>query len=78
MNNSKRLTESQAKKLKMALGAAATVLSGMPQTRPAVKALTLIAIGANAAMQYLEGTSTTPENDTEIIDVKVINNDNKN
>ena len=74
MSDSRGLTESQAKKLKLALGAATAVLAGMPQTRPAIKALTLIAVGAQAAMQYLEDANS----DTEIIDVKVIKDDNKN
>lgn len=72
MTESKGLTEPQLKNIKTALSTATAVLSAMPQTRPAVKVLTLLAVGAQAAVSYLENS----KQDNKTLDVKVIKNDN--
>lgn len=73
MIHGKALTKAQIKNIKKTVKVASVVLSALPQTRPAIKALTLLAVGIDYLIQ--EGTHQESEPETIIITKEACSND---
>ena len=73
MIHEKALTKAQIENIKKTVKVASVVLSALPQTRPAIKALTLLAVGIDLLLQ--EGARQESEPEAIIITKEVSNND---
>lgn len=73
MTREKALTKAQIENIKKTVKVASMVLAALPQTRPSIKVLTLLAVGINYLLQ--EDIHQESEPETIIIRKEVGNND---